>query len=69
MAKNSYRLDSDIDLAVISKDKSVRKLAEEIADKVYLKYGKVVSIKFLSPEDLRKESSFIEEVNSGRRIV
>jgi predicted nucleotidyltransferase len=69
VAKGNYRLDSDIDVAVISKDKKVKKIAERIADKVYLKYGKIVSIKFLVPEDLKRRSAFIEEIKSGRRIV
>ncbi len=69
VAKGNYRLDSDIDVAVISEDKRVKELAEKIADKIYLKYGKVVSIKFLLPKDLEKESAFIKEIKSGRRVV
>ncbi len=69
VVKGSYRLDSDIDIAVITKSNQARKLAEKIADKILLKYGKVVSLKFLTKEDLKKQSTFVKEVLSGRRIV
>jgi len=61
-------LDSDIDIAVITANKKVKELAEKIADKIYLKTGKLVSLKFLSPKDFEKETSFIKEIKSGKII-
>jgi len=68
VAKGNYRLDSDIDIAVVTDNKKVRELAEKIADRIYLKTGKLVSLKFLSPKDFEKETSFIKEIKSGKII-
>ena len=68
VAKGNYRLDSDIDIAVITANKKVKELAEKIADKIYLKTGKLVSLKFPSPKDFEKETSFIKEIKSGKII-
>ena len=54
VAKGNYRLDSDIDIAIVTTNKKVRRLAEKIADKIYLKTGKLVSLKFLGPKDFEE---------------
>ena len=69
VARGNYRLDSDIDLAIVTNDNKVKKLAEEIADKVLIKYGKVVSLKFITPKRFNSCDPFIEEVKKGRRFV
>ena len=68
VAKGNYRLDSDIDLAIVTKDEKVKKNATQIANKILAKYGKLVSLVFLSPEDLRKSKPFIKEVLKGKVI-
>jgi len=52
LARGDYRLDSDIDLAIITRDKGLMKLASSIADKILAEYGKLVSLKFMDEEDL-----------------
>jgi predicted nucleotidyltransferase len=54
LARGDYRLDSDIDLAIITKDKSLMKLSSSIADKILAEYGKLVSLKFIDEEDFDK---------------
>jgi len=66
LAKGNYRLDSDIDLAIVTEDKSLMKLASSIADKILADYGKLVSLKFISPEELvKKKTSLIDEIKRG----
>ncbi len=69
LARGDYRLDSDIDLAVITKDKNLTKLSSSIADKILAEYGKLVSLKFISEEDLvKKKTPLIDEIKSGTVI-
>jgi predicted nucleotidyltransferase len=69
LARGDYRLDSDIDLVVITKDKSLTKLSSSIADKILAEYGKLVSLKFISEEDLvKKKTALINEIKSGTVI-
>jgi predicted nucleotidyltransferase len=69
LAKGNYRLDSDIDLAIITKDKSLMKLSSSIADKILAEYGKLVSLKFISEEDIvKKKTPLIDEIKSGTVI-
>lgn len=70
VARGDYRLDSDIDLAIITDEEDLKKFSSSIADKILVKYGKVVSLKFIREEDFvkRKGDSFIEEVRMGRVI-
>ena len=72
IARGDYRLDSDIDLAIIldgKADKALSRLSSSIADKVLVKYGKLVSLKFVSEKDLNEGSnSFMREVRMGRLI-
>jgi len=66
LAKGSYRLDSDIDLAIVTEDKNLMKLASSIADDILAQYGKVVVLKFVRKEDLEKRKSpLIEEIRKG----
>jgi len=66
LAKGNYKLDSDIDLAIITKDKNLIELAQSIADKILVEYGKLVSIKFINEEELRKKKSpLINEIKRG----
>lgn len=69
LVKGNYRLDSDIDIAVITNKKSEREKARKIADEVLLKYGKVVSLKFILEEDFNKKNPFIEEIKKGKVIT
>jgi len=66
LVKGSYRLDSDIDLAIITKDKSLMELASSIADKILAERGKLVSLKFI--EEREFESGLfplIDEIKKG----
>jgi len=66
LARGDYRLDSDIDLAIITKDKSLIKLSSSIADKILAEYGKLVSLKFISEEKFEKRKTpFSEEIKRG----
>ena len=66
MARGNYRLDSDIDLAIITKDKNLIELAQFIADKILAEHGKLVSIKFINEEELEKRKSpLIDEIKKG----
>ena len=66
LARGDYRLDSDIDLAIITKDKKLTKLASSIADKILAEYGKVVSLKFIEDKDFEEEGNpLIEEIKKG----
>jgi predicted nucleotidyltransferase len=75
LARGDYRLDSDIDLAIITKDKSLMKLSSSIADKILAEYGKLVSLKFIDEEDFDKRKIPLKDeikrgmviYNGGRR--
>jgi len=70
LVRGDYRLDSDIDLAIITDDEELMKVSSSIADGILVKYGKVVSLRFIREEDFvgRKMDPFIEEVRRGRMI-
>lgn len=68
VASGTYRFDSDIDLAIISDDKKIKQHAEKIADKVLVKYGKVVSLKFISPKSMNTKDPFIKEILKGKVV-
>jgi len=66
LARGDYRLDSDIDLAIITEDRSLKTLASSIADKILTKHGKLVSLKFIDEKDLEKEKNpLIDEIKKG----
>jgi len=66
LTRSDYRLDSDIDLAIITRDKSLMQLASSIADKILAEKGKLVSIKFIEEEDFeKKKSPFMNEIKKG----
>ncbi|MGQ9544890.1 MAG: nucleotidyltransferase domain-containing protein [Candidatus Bathycorpusculaceae bacterium] len=66
LAKGNYRLDSDIDLAIITKDKKLMNLASSIADKILAENGKLVTLKFVTEEELEKgKSPIIDEIKKG----
>ncbi len=66
LARGDYRLDSDIDLAIVTNDSDLIALASSIANKILFDYGKVVSLKFIKEEELFQESSpFINEIKKG----
>jgi len=69
LAKAKYRLDSDIDLAIITEDENLMKASSSIADRILVKYGKVVSLKFIGKEDFAKNKNpLIEEIRRGKVI-
>ena len=70
VARGDYRLDSDIDLAIITDEEDLKKISSSIADRILMKYGRVVSLKFIREEDFAKgrKDSFIEKVRNGRVI-
>jgi len=70
VARGDYRLDSDIDLAIITDEEDLKKVSSSIADEILVKYGKVVSLKFVREEDFTKRNNdpFIEEIKKGKMI-
>jgi len=70
VARGDYRLDSDIDLAIITDEEDLKKVSSSIADRILVKYGKVVSLKFVREADFvkKKNDPFIEEVKKGKMI-
>ncbi|MEM5799602.1 MAG: nucleotidyltransferase domain-containing protein [Candidatus Aenigmatarchaeota archaeon] len=72
VSRGNYRLDSDIDLAIISNNKKIKQKAENIADKILFKYGKVVSLKFFTKDDfykkINKKDPFVFEIIKGKVI-
>ncbi len=69
VARGDYTTDSDIDLAIITDDEKIKRMAREIADKVMVEYGKVVSLKFVSPQDFeKKQDPFLKEIKRGVEI-
>lgn len=67
VAEGRSRLDSDIDVAVITGSAEVREEAERIADEVLLEHGRVVSIVYFSPERFKEmvDKPFVGDVLSG----
>jgi predicted nucleotidyltransferase len=66
LAKGNYRLDSDIDLAIITKDKNLMELASSIADKILSEHGKLVTLKFINEKDLEEgKKPIISEIKKG----
>lgn len=67
VASEKSRLDSDIDLAIVSENKKTRVIAEEIADQILFRDGRVVSILWLTPDDIKERSDdpFIQDVLGG----
>jgi predicted nucleotidyltransferase len=66
LAKGNYRLDSDIDLAIITKDKNLIELASSIADKILSEHGKLVTIKFINEKDFEEgKNPLISEIKKG----
>ncbi|MFQ6063887.1 MAG: nucleotidyltransferase domain-containing protein [Candidatus Bathyarchaeia archaeon] len=67
VAKGRSRIDSDIDVAVITENPEVKEEAERLADEVLLEHGRVVSIVYFSPERFKKmvDRPFIRDVLSG----
>lgn len=72
VARGNYRLDSDIDLAVVTDDEKVREESRKIADGVLAKYGKIVSIKYFNTRDFtekkKRKDRFVTEVLKGKVI-
>ena len=67
VATGASRLDSDIDIAVIAKDKRVWEQADAVADDILVAQGRVVSIAKFTPERFRsvENSRFAQEVRKG----
>ncbi|MDH7477399.1 MAG: nucleotidyltransferase domain-containing protein [Candidatus Bathyarchaeota archaeon] len=66
LAKGNYKLDSDIDLAIITKNKNLMKLASCIADKILSEQGKLVTLKFINEKDFEEgKSPLISEIKKG----
>lgn len=66
LVRGDYRLDSDIDLAIITRDKNLMKLSSSIADRILVEYGKLVSLKFIDEKNIDKMSSPLkEEIKRG----
>ncbi|MEM3616536.1 MAG: nucleotidyltransferase domain-containing protein [Candidatus Bathyarchaeia archaeon] len=66
LAKGNYRLDSDIDLAIITKNKKLIKQASSIADRIFAEHGKLVTLKFITEEEFeRGKSPIIDEIKKG----
>jgi len=71
VARGDYRLDSDIDIALITDDMDTVKEARRIADDL-LAQGKLISIKHFTKADferrVRMKDSFVMEVLKGKVI-
>ncbi|MGQ9624993.1 MAG: hypothetical protein ACUVT9_06445, partial [Candidatus Bathycorpusculaceae bacterium] len=53
-------------LAIITKDKKLMNLASSIADKILAEQGKLVTLKFITEEELEKgKSPIIDEIKKG----
>ncbi len=66
LAKGNYRLGSDIDLAIVTKDRRVMRWASKIADKILAEQGKLITLKFIAEEELEKgKNPIIEEIRKG----
>jgi predicted nucleotidyltransferase len=66
LARGNYRLDSDIDLAIVTKDGYLKKLASSIADRILIENGKLVSLKFIEEKELEKrKNTLIDEIKKG----
>jgi predicted nucleotidyltransferase len=65
LARGDYRLDSDIDIAIVTEDRDLMELASSIADRILVEYGKLVSLKFIKEGDLEKTAPLIEEIKRG----
>lgn len=68
LARGDYRLDSDIDLAVVTEKEQLKKRAAVIADEALFEYGKVVSLTFLSKSEMQRESPFAQAIKEGKVI-
>ena len=76
VATEKSRPDSDIDIAIFSDDDKAKIMAGEIADDILVKNGKVVSIFWLTLNNLKKRLNepFIQtilrgEILNGRNII
>jgi len=67
VAAETSRSDSDIDIAIFSDDRKAKTMAEEIADNILFKNGKVVSIFSLTIKNLKERLNepFIQDVLGG----
>ncbi|MDI6721857.1 MAG: nucleotidyltransferase domain-containing protein [Candidatus Aenigmarchaeota archaeon] len=65
VARGDYRLDSDVDIAIITDREDVRERAEKIADRILFEYGKVVSLKFFTSEEFESGSALVNEIKKG----
>ena len=70
VATNTSRPDSDIDIAVISDVDQAKAMADDIADDILFKKGKVVSIFYLTFSNLKKRGHepFIQHILKGEII-
>jgi len=69
LARGDYRLDSDIDLAIITRDESLMKLSSSIADRILVEYGKLVSLKFIDEKEFEKgKTPLKDEIKRGMVI-
>jgi predicted nucleotidyltransferase len=69
LARGDYRLNSDIDLAVITRDEGLMKLSSSIADRILVEYGKLVSLKFIDEKDFDKgKTPLKDEIKRGMII-
>jgi predicted nucleotidyltransferase len=67
VSKEQSRIDSDIDIAVFSYDKQSKIMADEIADEILFKTGKVVSIFWFNIHDFKSRINepFFQDVLKG----
>ncbi len=46
----------------------MKKRADEVANRILAKYGKLISLKFISEKEFHTKSAFIEEIKKGKVI-
>jgi len=70
VAREKSRPDSDIDIAIFSDYDQTKIMAEEIADNILFRNGKVVSILWLTFDNLKKRLNepFIQNILRGEVI-
>ncbi len=63
------RVDSDIDIAIVTDKKEVREVAESIADEILFKFGKVVSIVYFSEKEFEEGKEPLIKVIKGKGLL
>jgi len=69
VARGDSRIDSDIDIAIVTDKKEVKEIAESLADDILFKFNKVVSITYFSEKEFEKEKDPLIKVIKKEGVV